>query len=118
MGIIPYQLPKALPPRREIDHQIELVLGAKSPARAPYRMAPPELVELKKKLNELLEVGFVRPSKTPFRASMLFQNKHDRSLRIGYRALNKVTVHNTYPILLIVDLFDQLNNAKYFTKLI
>ena len=117
--VIPYQLPKALPPRREIDHQIELVLGAKSPARAPYRMAPPELVELKKKLNELLEVGFVRPSKTPFGASMLFQKKHDRSLHlcIGYRALNKVTVHNTYPILLIVDLFDQLNNAKYFTKL-
>ena len=36
---------------------------------------------------------------------------------IDYRALNKLTVHNTYPIHLIADLFDQLSQAKYFTKL-
>ena len=46
--VMPYQLSKALPPRREIDHQIELVLGAKSPSRVPYRMAPLELAELRK----------------------------------------------------------------------
>ena len=52
--VMPDQLPKALPPRRGIDHQIELVPGAKPPARAPYRMAPPELAELRRQLNELL----------------------------------------------------------------
>ena len=47
--VMPDQLPRALPPRRGIDHQIELVLGAKPPTKAAYRMAPPELAELRKK---------------------------------------------------------------------
>jgi len=41
--IMPVELPSKLPPRREIDHAIELVPGAKTPAQAPYRMAPSEL---------------------------------------------------------------------------
>ncbi|RVW98232.1 Retrovirus-related Pol polyprotein from transposon 17.6 [Vitis vinifera] len=51
--------------------------------------------------------------------AVLFQKKHDGSLRmcIDYRALNKVTVKNKYPIPLIADLFDQLGRARYFTKL-
>ena len=117
--VLPDQLPKSLPPRRTIDHQIELIAGAKPPARAPYRMAPPELAELKKQLGELLDSGFIRPSKAPFGAPVLFQKKHDGSLRmcVDYRALNKVTVRNRYPIPLVADLFDQLSGAKYFTKL-
>nr|CAN79052.1 hypothetical protein VITISV_000905 [Vitis vinifera] len=45
--------------------------------------------------------------------------KYNGSLRIciDYRALNKVTIKNKYPIPLIIDLFDQLSRAKYFTKL-
>ncbi|XP_062107132.1 uncharacterized protein LOC133818349 [Humulus lupulus] len=113
------KLPNDLPPRRGIDHQIELVPGAKPPTKAPYRMASPELEELRKQINELLEAGFIRPSKVPFGAPVLFQKKHDGSLRlcIDYMALNKVTVRNTYPIPLIADLFDQLSRAKYVTKL-
>ena len=63
--------------------------------------------------------GFIRPSKAPYGAPVLFQKKADGSLRlcIDYRALNKVTVQNTYSIPLIPDLFDQLGRAKYFTKL-
>ena len=82
-------------------------------------MAPPKLAELTKQLNKLLEVGVIRPLKASFGALILFQKKHNGSLRlcIDYRALNKVTVRNTYPIPLIADLFDQLINEKYFTKL-
>ncbi|KAJ7944105.1 Retrotransposon protein, putative, Ty3-gypsy subclass [Quillaja saponaria] len=118
-GVMPDKLPQTLPPRRGIDHEIELVPGIKPPAKAPYRMAPPELAELRKQLNELLESGFIRPSKAPFGAPVLFQKKQDGSLRmcVDYRALNKVTVWNSYPIPLIADLFDQLSGAKYFTKL-
>ncbi|KAJ7958669.1 Retrotransposon protein, putative, Ty3-gypsy subclass [Quillaja saponaria] len=118
-GVMPNKLPQTLPPRRGIDHEIELVPGIKPPAKAPYRMAPPELAELRKQLNELLESGFIRPSKAPFGALVLFQKKQDGSLRmcVDYRALNKVTVRNSYPIPLIADLFDQLSGAKYFTKL-
>ena len=102
-----YFIHQALSPQRKIDHQLEIVPRAKPPARAPYRMAPPGLVELRKKLNELLEARFIRPSKASFRALVLFQKKHDRSLHlcIDYRALNKVIVRNTHPIPMIADLF-------------
>nr|XP_016507346.1 PREDICTED: uncharacterized protein LOC107825025 [Nicotiana tabacum] len=50
---MPEELPKHLPPRREADHKIELDPGAKTPAFSPYRMAPPELEELRKQLKEL-----------------------------------------------------------------
>ena len=70
--VIPDQLLKVLSPKREIDHQIELVPQAKPPTRAPYNMAPPELTELRKQLNELLEAGFIKPSKPPFGVLVLF----------------------------------------------
>ncbi|XP_077237328.1 uncharacterized protein LOC143879007 [Tasmannia lanceolata] len=63
--VMPEKLPKKLPPRRAVDHKIEPEPGSIPPARAPYRMAPPELAELRSQLNELLEAGFLRPSKAP-----------------------------------------------------
>lgn len=56
-GIMPDELPIRLPPRRDIDDQIELEPGTKPPTFVPYRMAPPELEELRKQLKELLESG-------------------------------------------------------------
>ncbi|KAL9259804.1 RNA-directed DNA polymerase-like protein [Drosera capensis] len=116
---MPKELLKKLPPRREVDHKIELEPGTRPPAKAPYRMASTELEELRKQLKELLDAGFIQPSKAPYGAPVLFQRKKDGSLRlcIDYRALNKVTVNNKYPIPLIANLFDQLGGAKYFTKL-
>ena len=112
--VMPSELPKKLPLRREEDHKIELESGAKPPAMGPYKMAPPELEELRRQLKELLEAGFIQPSKAPYGAPVLFQRKHDGSLRmcIDYRALNRVTIKNKYPIPLIEDLFDQLGRAK------
>lgn len=117
--VMPPELPKKLPPRRGVDHAIELEPGAKPPAMVPYRMAPPELDELKKQLKELLDAGYIRPSKAPYGAPVLFQKKHDGSLRmcIDYRALNKVTIKNKYPIPLVDDLFDKLGKAQWFSKL-
>ncbi|XP_059663382.1 uncharacterized protein LOC132309045 [Cornus florida] len=117
--VMPKELPKKLPPRREVDHKIELEPGSKPPALVPYRMAPPELEELRRQLKELVDAGYIRPSKAPYGAPVLFQRKKDGSLHmcIDYRALNKVTIKNKYPIPLIADLFDQLGGACYFTKL-
>ncbi|KAE8657632.1 hypothetical protein F3Y22_tig00116984pilonHSYRG00043 [Hibiscus syriacus] len=79
----------------------------------------PELEEMRRQLKDLLDAGYIRPSKSPYGAPVLFKKKHDGSLRmcIDYRALNKLTVKNKYPILLIADLFDQLGDARWFTKL-
>ncbi|XP_073295903.1 uncharacterized protein [Primulina huaijiensis] len=49
------------PPQREIDFSIELVSGTNPISRAPYRLAPAELKELKEKLQDLLEKGYIRP---------------------------------------------------------
>ena len=68
--VMPDQLSPRLPPKREVDHQIELLLGVKPLAKGPYRMAIAELVELQRQLNELLDVGFIRPSKALFGASV------------------------------------------------
>ena len=73
--MITSELPKKLPPRRPTNHQIELMQGAKPLAQVPYRMTPLELVELNKQLTKLLDVGLIQPSKTPYRAPMLFQKK-------------------------------------------
>jgi len=82
-------------------------------------MEPLELEELRRQLKELLNVDYICSSKSPYVAPILFQNKHDGSLRlcIDYRALNKITIKNKYPIPRIDDLFDQLGDARYFTKL-
>ena len=58
------ELPR-LPPDREIEFGIEVLSGTTPISKAPYRMAPAELVELKVQLEELLEKGFIRPSISP-----------------------------------------------------
>ena len=113
------ELPKELAPRRPIDHKIELLPWAKPRAQVPYWMAPAELLELRKQLKELLDSGMIQPSRAPFGTPVLFEKKHDGSLRmcVDYRALNKVTIKNKYLIPLAAELFNILAKARYFTKL-
>ncbi|GKF61748.1 hypothetical protein Tco_0181802 [Tanacetum coccineum] len=54
-----------IPPARQVEFQIDLVLGAAPVARAPYLLAPSEMKELAKQLQELSEKGFIRPSSSP-----------------------------------------------------
>ena len=91
--VFPEDLP-GIPPDREIDFEIELALGTEPISKAPYRMAPLELKELKVRMEELVNKGFVRPSTSPWGAPVLFVKKKDGSLRlcIDYRELNKVTI--------------------------
>jgi hypothetical protein len=70
--VMPAELFKTLPPRRAVDHKIELLPGSTPPARVSYYMSPKELVELHKQLTELLEAGFIQPSKAPYGAPVLF----------------------------------------------
>jgi hypothetical protein len=88
-------------------------------SKAPYRMSMPEMKELQLKLEELLKKGYIHPSVSPWRAPFLFVKKKDGMLRlcIDFRQLNKVTVKNKYPLPRIDDLFDQLKDAKIFSKI-
>nr|GEY80591.1 hypothetical protein [Tanacetum cinerariifolium] len=112
------ELPR-LPPKREVKFTIELILGAQPISKAPYRTTPVELKELKDQLQELLERGFIRPSVSPWGALVLFVKKKDGSMRlcIDYRELNRIMVRNRYPLPRIDNLFDQLQGAKFFSKI-
>ena len=113
--VFPEDLP-GLPPHREIEFIIELAPGTEPISRAPYRMAPAKLRELKTQLQELVDKGFIRPSFSPWGAPVLFVKKKDDTMRlcIGYRQLNKITVRNRYPLPRIEELFNQLKGAKVF----
>ncbi|XP_028779100.1 uncharacterized protein LOC114735570 [Neltuma alba] len=108
-----------LPPEREVEFSIDLPLGTEPISKAPYRMAPAELAELKKQLEELLEKGFIRPSVLLWGSPVLFVKKKDGTLRlcIDYRQLNKVTIKNKYPLPRIDDLLDQLVGSAVFSKI-
>nr|GEZ68255.1 putative reverse transcriptase domain-containing protein [Tanacetum cinerariifolium] len=71
------------------------------------------------KLKELQDKGFIQPSLSPWGAPMLFVKKKDGSFRmcIDYRELNKLTIKNHYPLLIIDDLFDQLQGSQFFSKI-
>nr|GFB43753.1 putative reverse transcriptase domain-containing protein [Tanacetum cinerariifolium] len=91
--VFPDELP-GIPPIREVEFSIELIPGAEPISKAPYRMAPIELKELKDQLQELLERGFIRLSVSPWGVPVLFVKKKDGSMRlcIDYRELNKITI--------------------------
>nr|GEZ67110.1 putative reverse transcriptase domain-containing protein [Tanacetum cinerariifolium] len=116
--VFPDDLP-GLPPPQQVEFRIDLVPGAAPVAHVPYRLAPSEMKELVKKLQELYEKGFIRPSSLPWGAPVLFIKKKDCSFRmcIDYRELNKLTVKNRYPLPRIDDLFDQLRCSSVYSKI-
>ena len=105
--VFPEELP-GLPPSREMEFSIDLVSDTRPISRALYRMAPPELKELKAQLQELLDKGFIRPSVSPWGTSVLFIRKKDGTMRlcVDYRQLNRTTIKNKYQLPKIDDLFD------------
>jgi hypothetical protein len=98
---------------------IELKAGTTPIYKTLYRMATPELAELKEHIKKLLEKGFIRPSSSPWGAPVIFVLKKDGAQRLcmDYHALNEVTAKNKYPLPRIDDLFDQLCGACVFSKI-
>ena len=117
--IFPEELPKGRPPTRAVEHSIELAEGAEPANRPPYRFSPKEQAEMEAQIKELLAQGFIRPSYSPYGAPVLFVPKKDGRWRmcVDYRALNKDTIKDKYPLPRIDDLLDRLGRARYFTKL-
>jgi hypothetical protein len=116
--VFPEDLP-GMPPERKVEFAIELEPRTTPISKRVYRVSGPELVELKKQIDELLEKGYIRPSTSPWTTPVLFMEKKDGTKRmcIDYRALNEVTIKNKYPLPRIKDLFDQLRGAGVFSKI-
>ncbi|GJT57085.1 putative reverse transcriptase domain-containing protein [Tanacetum coccineum] len=97
-----------LPLAREIEFGIELIPGAEPISKAPYRMAPVELKELKEQLQEMLENGFIRPSVSPWGAPVLFVKKKDGSMRLWFMDLMNRIFHEYLDKFVIVFIDDIL----------
>ncbi|XP_075478793.1 uncharacterized protein LOC142519642 [Primulina tabacum] len=112
------ELPGVIPDR-EVEFEINLVLGAAPISKTPYQMAPAELKELKEQIQELLDKKQIRPSESPWGALVLFVKKKDGSKRlcIDYRELKKIMIKNKYPLQRLDNLFDQLKGDKSFQNL-
>eukprot|EP00253_Pinus_taeda_P032964 PITA_32964 len=110
--------PKGLPPKREIQHEIHLQHDVPLPNIGMYRMSTIEMEDIKKQVHELLNQGVIRPSTSPCGILIVLMPKKDGTWRmcVDYRALNKITVKNRYPLPRIDDLLYQLKNPIYFTK--
>ncbi|GJX43357.1 putative reverse transcriptase domain-containing protein, partial [Tanacetum coccineum] len=83
-----------IPPTRQVEFQIDLILGAAPVARAPYRLAPSKIKELSDQLQELSDKGFIRPSSSPWGAPVLFVKKknkqeHEELLKLILELLKK-----------------------------
>jgi hypothetical protein len=108
-----------MPPDRDIEFVIDLMLATAPIYKIPYRMATQKLVELKEHIAELLEKDYIHPSSSPWGAPVIFILEKDdtQSLCMDYHALIKVTVKNKYPLPKIDDLFDQLCGACVLSKI-
>jgi hypothetical protein len=108
-----------LPPRRQYDHHIPLIHGAKPISIRPYHVAPHLKDEIEKQVQELLEQGVIVHSQSAFSSPVLLVKKSDHTWRlvVDYRHLNTLTVKGKYPLQVIDELLDELSHAQWFSKL-
>ena len=107
-----------LPPKRGIEHQIDLVPGASLPNRAAYRSNLEETKEIQRQVEDLIKKGYVQESLSPCSVPVLLVPKKDGSWRmcLDWRAINNITVRYRHPIPRLDDMIDELSGAIIFTK--
>jgi hypothetical protein len=108
-----FQEPKGIPPSRSHDHSIVLKEGTSLISVRPYMYPYYQKFEIEKLIKELLAMGTIRPSQSSFSLPVLLVRKADGSWRmcVDYRALNKETVKDKFPIPVVEELLDELHGS-------
>ena len=108
-----------LPPHRPYDISIDLIPGSQLYFGPIYSLSQVEMSALKDYIKENIIKGFIRKSRSPAGAPILFVRKPDGTLRlcVDYRRLNAVTIRNSYPLPRINDLIEAFKGSKIFSKL-
>ena len=111
--------PPGMPAERDTVHRIKLEPGSVPPYKRQYRVSAAELAEVRRQLDEYLEKGWIRPSCSPYGAPIVFIRKKTGELRmtVDYRALNRQTKKDVYPLPRIDDLLDKLSKAKFLSAI-
>jgi hypothetical protein len=81
LDVFPEEL-LGMPPKSKVEFAIELILGTTPISKRAYRVSGPQLVELKKQIDELSEKVYIRPSTLPWAAPVLFVEKKDDTKRM------------------------------------
>jgi hypothetical protein len=116
-AVFPEEVLPGLPPKRGIEHQIDLAPGASLPNQAAYRTNLDETKEIQRQVEELMKKGYVQESLSPCDVPILPKKDGSWRMCVDCRAINNITVRYRHPIPRLDDMLDELSGANVFTKI-
>jgi hypothetical protein len=114
-----FQSPTSLPPERQQNHSIPLLDESKIVKVRPYRYPHSQKTQIEIMVADMLNQGIIQPSTSPFSSPIILVKKKDGTWHFctDYRALNALTIKDSFPLPTVDELLDELYGAKFFSKL-